>query len=250
MPVPVSNLQAVNPTAIIELFELELNSVMHGIDITYRFHNGSSQNENRKIIWAGNTYLRYPVEADGFEYNGAGQLPRPNITISNALTLISAAILTTPEGLEGAKLTRIRTLARFIDIGNFEPIQNLLVAQDGDNLQLQQNDDILASSEIIHPYGNPDPTQELPREVYFLDRKVVENREIVSYECAAAFDLAGVRAPKRQALSNLCQWVYKSAECGYAGALPTCSKTLADCTGHFGGAQLPFGGFPGVGGFK
>jgi hypothetical protein len=30
--------------------------------------------------------------------------------------------------------------------------------------------------------------------------------------------MAGVRAPKRQALSNLCQWEYKSKECGYTGS--------------------------------
>ena len=37
-----------------------------------------------------------------------------------------------------------------------------------------------------------------PQEIYFIDRKSAENREVVSWELAAVFDLAGIRAPKRQ----------------------------------------------------
>ena len=31
-----------------------------------------------------------------------------------------------------------------------------------------------------------------------MDRKATENREIVQFELAAALDMAGIRAPKRQ----------------------------------------------------
>jgi hypothetical protein len=48
-----------------------------------------------------------------------------------------------------------------------------------------------------------------------VDRKSTETRDVVEFELAASFDLAGVRAPKRQCISNICQWVYRSAECGY-----------------------------------
>ena len=33
-------------------------------------------------------------------------------------------------------------------------------------------------------------------------RKVVENQEIVQFECASMFDMAGVRGPKRQILPD------------------------------------------------
>ena len=49
-----------------------------------------------------------------------------------------------------------------------------------------------------NPYGTPDPTAASPREVYKIDRKATENREVVEFELAAPIDLAGVRAPKRQ----------------------------------------------------
>ena len=224
MSVPVSDLQAIAPSAVIELFVLELNATQHGVNDTYRFHSGTNLNSNGELIWAGNNYLRFPVEAEGFEYSGNGQLPRPKIRVSNILGTITALLLSLPDGMEGAKVTRIRTLARYIDGGNFPG--------------------------SVNPYGTPDPTAEFPREIYYVDRKSIETRDVVEFELAAAFDLAGVRAPKRQCIANICQWVYKSTECSYVGGLPTCTKTLDDCKAHFGAtADLPFGSFPGVGTF-
>ena len=43
-----------------------------------------------------------------------------------------------------------------------------------------------------------DNTAEFPQEIYKIDRKSSENREVVEFELAAVFDLAGIRAPKRQ----------------------------------------------------
>mgnify|MGYP003342781042 FL=1 len=117
MPVPVSDLQGVAPSAIIELFELELNTLQHGISTTYRFHAGANLNANGELVWAGNNYLRFPVEADGFSYSGKGTLPRPTLRVANLTGTITALLLTLPGGIEGAKVTRIRTLARYIEIG-------------------------------------------------------------------------------------------------------------------------------------
>lgn len=196
MAVPTSELQKVNPSSIIELFELQLVTALHGANTIFRFHAGTNDVSNGDVIWAGNTYQRYPIEVEGFEYSGNGQLPRPKIRVSNIFGTITAILLTvnnTSSGndLNGAKLTRIRTLARYLDAANFTGGTN--------------------------PYGTPDPTAEFPREIYYLDRKVSENRDIVEWELAAAFDLAGVRAPKRQCIANRCQWVYRSTECSYTG---------------------------------
>ena len=56
--------------------------------------------------------------------------------------------------------------------------------------------------------GTPDSTAIFPKEIYYVDRKSAENRKLIEFELASAFDLAGVRAPKRQCISR-CQWVYK-----------------------------------------
>lgn len=234
MAVPVSELQSIAPSAVIELYELQLSTVIQGTNTIYRFHAGvNATGTNGNVVWAGNTYQAFPIEAEGFEYSGNGQLPRPKIRVSNILGTITAILLSTP--LEGAKVTRIRTMARYLDAVNF-------------------------------PGGvNPtaDSTAEWPREVYYIDRKSAETRDVVEFELAAAFDLIGVRAPKRQCISNVCQWVYKSAECGYAGtsyftendvattlANDVCGKRLSSCKARFGStAQLPFGSYPGVGSY-
>lgn len=188
MAIPVSELQAIAPSAVIELFELQLNTAQHGSNDIYRFHAGTNLKDNGDVVWAGNSYLPFPIEAEGFEYSGKGALPRPKIRCSNVLGTITAILAGLPSGLEGAKVTRIRTLARYLDAVNFPS--------------------------NINPYGTPDPLA-FWTEVYYIDRKSMETRDLVEFELAAVFDLAGVRAPKRQCISNICQWVYKSTECGY-----------------------------------
>ncbi len=172
----VSDLQNINPSSIIELFTLTTTTALHGSASTYRFHAGSSLNSNGEIVWAGNTYQRFPVEASGFKYQ-KGQLPRPTLTVSNALGTITSILLTvnattTGNDLTGATVTRIRTLAKFLDAVNF--------------------------AGNVNPYGTPDSTAEFPREIYLIDRKSQENREIVTFELATPSDMAGVQAPKRQ----------------------------------------------------
>jgi lambda family phage minor tail protein L len=176
-----SDLQSINPSAIIELFTLQLSTALHGANTIYRFHAGSNLNANGKIVWAGNDYLRFPIQASGFAFQ-KGQLPRPKISISNATGLISSILLsvnetTTGNDLTGATVTRIRTLAKFIDAVNFPGNTN--------------------------PLGTPDPNAEFPKEIYAIDRKSTETRELVEFELAAPTDLAGVRIPKRQCTRSI-----------------------------------------------
>ena len=88
-----SEVQKINPSAIIELFTLQLNNGLHGATTVYRFHSGSNLNANGEIVWAGNSYLRFPIESTGFAYQ-RGQIPRPKLVVSNALGTISAILLT------------------------------------------------------------------------------------------------------------------------------------------------------------
>jgi phage-related protein len=240
--VPVSALQEIAPGAIIELFELELNAAQHGVSETYRFHAGVKIGSNQNIVWAGNEYMRFPIDAEGFEYSGQGQLPRPKLRISNIFGTITALLLTLPNGLEGAKVTRIRTLARYLDAVNFPP-SNFLLLEDGGMFLLEDGETLGLEAE------NPtaDPTAEFPREIYYVDRKVIETRDVIEFELAAVFDLIGVRAPKRQCVSNVCQWKYRGPECGYTGnayfntnnqpvtslAQDACGKQLSSCELRF-----------------
>lgn len=54
-------------------------------------------------------------------------------------------------------------------------------------------------------------------------------------EASAEFKLAGFLEPTaislpRRFIDPLCQWRFKSTECGYVGAETVCNKTFADCT--------------------
>ena len=182
MAIPVSELQSINPGSIIELFSIELNTALHGSNTIYRFHNGANLKANGEVVWAGNSYLRFPIECSGFEFGSTGTLPRPNITVSNILGTITAIMNdvnknTVGNDLNGAKFIRIRTLARFLDAVNFDFNTN--------------------------PFGTPDPTAEFPQEIYFLDRKANENRNVVTWEAQSALDLVNVKLPKRVATRTI-----------------------------------------------
>jgi phage-related protein len=254
MAVPVSDLQSVAPSAVIELFQLELNATQHGVNETYYFHAGVNEINSGDIIWNSQAYLAFPIEATEFEYTGTGSLPRPKLRISNIYGTITGLILSLPNGLEGAKVTRIRTLARYLDAANF-PDVGILLTEDSDALLLEDGSSILL--EAINP--TEDPTAEFPREIYYIDRKASENRDLIEFELAAAFDLVGVRAPKRQCVSNVCQWTYRGPECGYSGnayfnfnddivgsiGQDVCGKRLRSCEHRF--SQLRFAGSVTVG---
>lgn len=224
-----AEIQLLAPSAIIEMFEIDA-TVIGGT--VYRFHPGKNGLIS-DLVWQGNSYVAFPIEASGFEWNGRGQLPRPTIRVSNVLGTMSALVMSNDD-LIGCKVTRIRTLAKFLDAVNF-------------------------------PGGvNPtaDPTAEFARDVYFVDRKGNENRDSVEFELAAVLDLAGVQLPRRQVIQNYCSWRYRGSECGYTGtnyydasdapvasaAQDVCGKRLTSCRVRFGSnAELPYGGFPSAG---
>ena len=114
----------------------------------------------------------WKIEAEGFDYK-SGQndaQARPVLRISNLLATVSTILIevnqiTRGNDLLNAKITRIRTAAIFLDGG--------------------------ASA-------NPNATSR--NEVYFIARKSTENRELVEFELAQAWDLPGVKLPKRQVL--------------------------------------------------
>ena len=191
MPIPVSELQKLNPSARIELFVLELVEGLHyatgnpsNVPTIYRFHAGSNMNSNAEIIWQGNSYQRVPVTFEGAEFTGRGQVPRPTLTIANLggitrsgsvitmTDLLTIVNLTTPHNyLADEKLTRITTHASELDAANFPSSSN--------------------------PFGTPS-SNELPQEIFFIDRKTSETRQIVQFELVGALDQANLKLPKRQ----------------------------------------------------
>ena len=222
-----TDIQKLSPSALIELFELDLTTRGGGI---FRFHAGTNE-LSQPVVWKGQQYTPMPVEVDGFDISGRGQLPRPKLRVANIDGVVSQALL--EDDLAGVKVTRRRTFARYLDAVNF-------------------------------PGGNPtaDPTAEFPLDIFFIDRKSAETKAVVEFELASSFDVMGVKLPRRQIVQNACAWGYRSPECGYTGGpvadrfdSPTsnpsqdrCGKRLDSCKLRFGEhAVLPFGGFPAAG---
>ncbi|MFZ6813757.1 phage minor tail protein L [Undibacterium sp. Rencai35W] len=222
-----SEIQSLAPSALIELFVLDLAKQGGGV---FHFHTGTNELSG-DVVWQGQTYSRFPIEATGFDKRSTGALPRPVVKVSNAQGLMGAQARQFGYFL-GCRFIRKRTFARFLDAVNFAA-------------------------------GNPqaDPNQALPDDIWIIDRKANENPTQMEFELASALDMQGVALPRRQMIQNCCAWVYRSPECGYAGGavakedgtatadlmLDLCGKRLTDCKLRFGSGVLPYGGFPGCG---
>lgn len=410
---------------LVELFEVDTTALGGSV---LRFHNGTN-GLSGSVVWQGQTYVPFPIEASGFEFSGKGKLPRPVLRVANVTGLLGA-LVRDYQDLIGAKVTRRRTMVKFLDAVNFPARRNLLlrtqeVDQSGWNRQLlmpplaevamapdgtmtaegmvpatttgqhyyEQNitgltaatnhtssihvkpgsvNEVqlsvygtgnaqhavrlnmqtgsasfvnsaeyvsgggvttswgatqltdswwriwlsgfpdaaatnrrfrvflinasgsssfagdgatvnhyawgaqLEAGSVLSPYqpvgaawnANPtaDPGAELPLDVYFIDRKSAENKVMVEFELAAAFDLMGVQLPRRLIVQNYCPWAYRvnddSSGCSYTGTAyydindqpvgsagqDVCGKRLTSCKLRHGeNNPLPFGGMPTAG---
>lgn len=179
-----SEIQKLAPSAVVELFEIDATAI--GGDVL-RVHAGTNQ-LRQNVVWQGNTYTAFPMQATGFDFSGNGQLPRPKLVMSNVTGAMTLLVLTY-EDLLGAKVTRRRTLAKYLDAVNF--------------------------TGGVNP--SADPTAEFPVDIFYIDRKAGETRDVVEFELASSFDVAGVKLPRRQIIQNVCTWRYRGTECGYTG---------------------------------
>ena len=189
MAIPFIELNKINPSSVIELFELELTVGLHiptgnpnNLDTVFRFHAGANLNNFGQIRFNNNDYQRVAVKVEGFEDTSKGTIPRPTLTFSNLggitkdttvmtmsdfLNIVNQ--VTAGNDLLNAKVTRLLPLASALDNANFV----------GDN-----------------PFGTPS-TDRLQDKVYYIDRKAVENRQIVQFELVSVLDMQNKKIPAR-----------------------------------------------------
>ena len=128
MAIPTDELQKINPSAKIQLFEFHLVQAIHGSSDVKRFYSGVGTNDFNNIVFQGNTYLPIPMEANGFEYAATRtKLPRPTVRISNlnsnfTALMIAANTVTPKNDLNNCKFVRIVTMMKYLDDTNFEPV--------------------------------------------------------------------------------------------------------------------------------
>lgn len=223
------DINSLSAGSLVELFVIDMTTLGGSV---LRVHAGTNE-LGGNVIWQGNTYIPFPIEATGFEFTSKQTLPRPVLRVAN-VTGYLGTLVRSYDDLIGTKVTRKRTMVKYLDAVNF--------------------------TGGVNPTA--DPTAALPDDVYFIDRKSSENKVLVEFELAASFDVAGVQLPRRVVVQNTCPWAYRGPECTYSGtkyfdasdvsvstlAADVCGKRLSSCKARFGAAaELPFGGFPAAG---
>lgn len=181
-----SSLLDIQPTAVLEFFRIYPDTVLKP-DMFIPMHGGSIFGNN--VTWQGIEYIPVPIEGEGFEVNGNGQLSRPKLRIANKDYLISN-LLQNNFDFKNAKIVRKRTFLKYLDDVNFE----------GGN-----------------PFGSQDFTAEISDETFLIDQKVSENKVYVEFELTSPLDLENFDVTNRQILGKYCYWTYRGHGCNYAG---------------------------------
>tara|TARA_Y100001937_G_C7134076_1_gene339033 strand:+ start:397 stop:1038 length:642 start_codon:yes stop_codon:yes gene_type:complete len=205
MAIPFAELNKINPSSIIELFELELTVGKHiasgnpqNLPTVYRFHAGANLNSFGEVIYRQNTYQRVAVKVDGFERKSTGVLPRPTITFSNL------------GGIEQNSATGLLiTMSDFLQIVNeVTPHNDLIDAKITRKMPLASALDDRNFSSGSNPFNTSVDTtngtvDRLRDEIFVIDRKSIENRQIVQFELTAAHDLENRLVPQRVVTRDL-----------------------------------------------
>lgn len=172
-----------DPNFVVPMYVIDAGRL--GGDIL-RFCNYTLPDGN-DVLWQANTYARWPMTVDGFEFSSAGQLPRLKVTFSNVFGTFTAF----NRGF--ADLTR----ALFIRKRAF----------------FKHLDGQAAENPNIH----------YPDDIFTFSRKIIENKNIVQYEMTSELEIDNLALPGRQVYANLCVWKYRSSECSYSG-LPVANR--------------------------
>ena len=241
------DLNSFAPDKIIELFEITFSSAVATVvgASKYYFHGGLNEGFTGNVVFNSNTYTAVPIKVEGFELTTQGSIPRPTITIAN---------------LNGT----ITTLLKLVNTAQYTTNPSQTAVFDGNDLGNSEVRRITTLKKYLDGEPSADVNARFPDKVFLIDRKVSETRDIVSFELVSEMDQQGKMIPKRQCISNVCQWVYRSSECSYTGtnyfnindesvasaAGDICGKRLTSCKARFGTDPLPYGSFPSVGNLK
>lgn len=208
--------QGINKDVATEILSLEPSQVLEFYLIYYDWPEDPnkilaitpiSNGLGPKVIWQGQQYIALPLEGSNFNTSGGGELPRPRLKISNHQLIISKYLKVT-NNLIGAKVVRKRTFAKFLDDANFEGGENPFY-----DLSSQ---DSMASGDSY-----------LPEQVFYVNRRVSENREMVEFELSSVLELDNVFLPNRNVYSRYCTWIYRGHGCRYAGNPKTANNSAA-----------------------
>ena len=79
-----------------------------------------------------------------------------------------------------------------------------------------------------------------------VERKTLETSDVIEFELITPMDAQNARIPCRSGHGERQVGPTRARRRGYAGALPTCGKTLFEWAHPGATGDLPFGAFPGT----
>ncbi len=187
---------------LINLFVIDFSSLVFSPlsapffgNTVFRFHNNIKYMPNN-IVWNNQTYIAAPIQAEGFEQNSKGAISSPKLSLSvpdsqvNLLKLFKQQLAALDHDLVGAKVTRIRTFAKFLDAVNF--------------------------TDETAPVGlDPDPNAELCKDIFYINQKTYEDKNVLQFDLTSIFDLSGLQLPQRIVSANRCLFAYRGEGCLY-----------------------------------
>jgi lambda family phage minor tail protein L len=212
-------LTSLEPSAIVELYEIDVTELLQdfNLDINFtitpsilRFHN-MQVFRGRSITFGANTptpnvYYSYPIMTEGFEVSSAGDIPRPLLTFAaiSSMDEADSEYPTAPfnnlklavlhlNNLINAKVTRIRTFLKFLHYTNDFPR--------------------IDSSGLWNSATTRPP--ELTREVYYVQRKSMEDKDTLQFELSSVLDVENFKLPGRICLAERCPFAYRGEGCCY-----------------------------------
>ena len=188
----------------------------HNLNINYEniSSNSNSAILSNQIIWQGKRYVPFPIVVEGFETMARGTLPKPKLifTNQNQIDLYNNFFIKIKNTIRsigdiiGLEIVRKRTFLKYLDAVNFISFGGIL------------NDDDF----II----DPDPYAQLNPDIYYIDRKLKENKNILQYELSSILDLENLRLPLRTLYSESCSFDYRGEGCQYSEAINPYSTRL------------------------
>jgi lambda family phage minor tail protein L len=151
------------PSPFVELFTLDCSNL--GGSVYYFTPNVLSTGGN--VVFNSITYQPIPIITSGWEMKGTGEQARPSISVSNVNQVLLNAVATLKD-IRYAKVTRIRTLEKFLD-------------------------------------GQPtaDPTQYIdPMDFYYVYQKTAHNRNLITWTLTTPLEAFNQKLPGRQFLKD------------------------------------------------
>ncbi len=212
------------------------------------------------VVFNSQEYTPIDIKADGFDITTEGTSIRPRLAVSNVDNTLASEVISYKDFL-GCKLTRIRTLLKYI--GDTE---EAITDESFDDITDHNGESIFDTT----GGGSESTFVEFPRDIYIIQQKIIQNKKIIQWELVAKTDLENLKIPRRQVLRDTCThtyryyqdgaFVYTDVSCPYTGATyyeqdgtlttnpaeDVCGKKLSDCKLRYplDSDQLPTRAFP------